>query len=111
VEVAQSQQHAPCRVAERAGERFSQGTSEQPQRRGGERDSLRPWTQRDQAVLAGRKGFVELAIRSGVPIVPISTIGGPDDTAYVDRMYNRVQASIPDGTNALARRRRLPLFG
>jgi 1-acyl-sn-glycerol-3-phosphate acyltransferase len=45
---------------------------------GGERDSLRPWTQRDQAVLAGRTGFIKLAIRSGVPIVPISTVGGPD---------------------------------
>jgi 1-acyl-sn-glycerol-3-phosphate acyltransferase len=45
---------------------------------GGERDSLRPWTQRDYAVLAGRKGFVKLAIRSCVPIVPIATVGGPD---------------------------------
>jgi 1-acyl-sn-glycerol-3-phosphate acyltransferase len=45
---------------------------------GGERDSLRPWTQRDEAVLAGRKGFVKLAIRSAVPIVPIATVGGPD---------------------------------
>jgi 1-acyl-sn-glycerol-3-phosphate acyltransferase len=45
---------------------------------GGERDSLRPWTKRDQAVLAGRKGFVKLAIRSCVPIVPIATVGGPD---------------------------------
>ncbi len=45
---------------------------------GGELDSLRPWTRRDDAVLAGRKGFVKLAIRSGVPIVPISTVGGPD---------------------------------
>jgi 1-acyl-sn-glycerol-3-phosphate acyltransferase len=45
---------------------------------GGERDSLRPWTQRDEAILAGRKGFVKLAIRAGVPIVPIATVGGPD---------------------------------
>ena len=45
---------------------------------GGERDSLRAWSQRDQAVLAGRSGFIKLAIRSGVPIVPISTVGGPD---------------------------------
>src|SRR4051812_33583897 len=45
---------------------------------GGEVDSLRPWTQRDRAILAGRKGFVRLAIRAGVPIVPISTVGGPD---------------------------------
>jgi 1-acyl-sn-glycerol-3-phosphate acyltransferase len=45
---------------------------------GGERDSLRAWTQRDQAILAGRTGFIKLAIRSSVPIVPISTVGGPD---------------------------------
>jgi 1-acyl-sn-glycerol-3-phosphate acyltransferase len=45
---------------------------------GGERDSLRTWRQRDQAVLAGRMGFIKLAIRSGVPIVPIATVGGPD---------------------------------
>jgi 1-acyl-sn-glycerol-3-phosphate acyltransferase len=45
---------------------------------GGEVDSLRPWTQRDTAVLAGRKGFVRMAIKAQVPIVPISTVGGPD---------------------------------
>src|SRR5436305_7893102 len=45
---------------------------------GGEVDSLRPWVKRDEAVLAGRKGFVRMAIRSGVPIVPIATVGGPD---------------------------------
>ena len=45
---------------------------------GGERDSLRPWTKRDEATLAGRTGFIRLAIRSGVPIVPIATVGGPD---------------------------------
>jgi 1-acyl-sn-glycerol-3-phosphate acyltransferase len=45
---------------------------------GGEVDSLRPWTKRDEAVLAGRTGFIKLAIGSGVPIVPIATVGGPD---------------------------------
>jgi 1-acyl-sn-glycerol-3-phosphate acyltransferase len=45
---------------------------------GGERDSLRQWTKRDEAILAGRMGFIKLAIRSGVPIVPIATVGGPD---------------------------------
>jgi 1-acyl-sn-glycerol-3-phosphate acyltransferase len=146
---------------------------------GGERDSLRTWTQRDEAVLAGRKGFVKLAIRSGVPIVPIATVGGPDsmpviatgrrlarwlaldrvarlkmfpiaiqvpwgvspallpeiplptkirtafqdpvvldtdperaeDEAYVDAAYRDVCQSIQRGMDALARRRRLPLFG
>jgi 1-acyl-sn-glycerol-3-phosphate acyltransferase len=146
---------------------------------GGERDSLRPWTKRDEAVLAGRTGFIKLAIRSGVPIVPIATVGGPDsmpvlatgtrlartlrldkiarlkmfpialqvpwgispallpevplptkirtrfqepieldrdpdragDERYVEQMYEQVESSIQDGMNALARRRRLPLFG
>ncbi|MFZ0039777.1 MAG: lysophospholipid acyltransferase family protein [Solirubrobacteraceae bacterium] len=50
---------------------------------GGEKDSLRPWTQRDQAILAGRMGFIRLAIRSCVPIVPISTVGGPDSMPVI----------------------------
>jgi 1-acyl-sn-glycerol-3-phosphate acyltransferase len=146
---------------------------------GGERDSLRPWVKRDEATLAGRMGFVRLAIRSAVPIVPISTVGGPDampvltsgrrlakalqldkiarlklfpvafqapwgispallpelplptkirtafqdpieldpdpdraeDKEYVERKYREVCASIQAGMDALARRRRLPLFG
>src|ERR1700756_3838473 len=45
---------------------------------GGEVDSLRPWRERDSANLAGRKGFVKMAIRAGVPIVPIATVGGAD---------------------------------
>src|SRR3954466_10259555 len=45
---------------------------------GGEVDSLRKWTDRDKAILAGRTGFVRMAIRAGVPIVPVSTVGGPD---------------------------------
>jgi 1-acyl-sn-glycerol-3-phosphate acyltransferase len=146
---------------------------------GGERDSLRHWTQRDEAVLAGRTGFIRLAIRCGVPIVPISTVGGPDsmpvlatgrrlakilqldrvarlkmfpialqapwgispallpeiplptkirtafqpavdldpdperaeDDRYVEEKYEEVQATIQEGMDTLARRRRLPLFG
>src|SRR5436309_983717 len=50
---------------------------------GGEIDSLRPWVKRDEAVLAGRKGFVRMAIRAGVPIVPISTVGGPDSMPVI----------------------------
>ncbi len=146
---------------------------------GGERDSLRPWTKRDKAILAGRMGFVRLAIRSGVPIVPVATVGGPDsmpvlasgrriaralqldriarlkmfpialqvpwgispailpevplptkirtafqepvelgsdpslaeDRDYVETKYEEVRQRIQDGMDALARRRRLPLFG
>jgi 1-acyl-sn-glycerol-3-phosphate acyltransferase len=146
---------------------------------GGEVDSLRPWTDRDKAILGGRTGFVKLAIRSGVPIVPIATIGGADsmpvllrgrrlarwlqldkvarlkvfpiaisapwgigpamlpeiplptkirtafldpihldsnpdranDDEYVQAKYDEVRASIQTGMDALARRRRFPLFG
>jgi 1-acyl-sn-glycerol-3-phosphate acyltransferase len=146
---------------------------------GGEVDSLRAWTDRDKAVLAGRTGFVRMAIKSGVPIVPISTVGGPDampvlatgrriakalqldkiarlkmfpiaisapwgigpamlpeipfptkirtafqepvefdggsdradDEDYVEAKYEEVRESIQHGMDALARRRRLPLFG
>lgn len=49
---------------------------------GGELDSMRHWRKRDQAILGGRKGFVRQAIRSGVPIVPVATIGG-HDTVFV----------------------------
>ena len=146
---------------------------------GGERDSLRHWAKRDDAVLAGRMGFVKLAIRSGVPIVPVPSVGGPDampvlatgrrlaralrldrfarikmfpiaiqapwglspallpeiplptkirtafqepieldfdparadDERDVRRIYRMVCASIQNGMDTLARRRRLPLFG
>jgi 1-acyl-sn-glycerol-3-phosphate acyltransferase len=50
---------------------------------GGDLDSMRPWTRRDQVVLAGRRGFVKQAIRSGVPIVPVATVGGPDTLPIV----------------------------
>jgi 1-acyl-sn-glycerol-3-phosphate acyltransferase len=52
---------------------------------GGEKDSLRPWTERDQAMLAGRTGFIKMAIRSAVPIVPIATVGGPDSMPVIAR--------------------------
>jgi 1-acyl-sn-glycerol-3-phosphate acyltransferase len=45
---------------------------------GGEVDSLRPWSERDRANLASRTGFVKMAIRASVPIVPIATVGGAD---------------------------------
>jgi 1-acyl-sn-glycerol-3-phosphate acyltransferase len=146
---------------------------------GGEIDSLRTWGERDEAILAGRKGFVRMAIKAGVPIVPIATVGGPDsmpvlmrgrglaralqldkiarlkifpiaiqapwgvapamlpelplptkirtalldpieldddperadDRDYVDAKYDEVQSAIQHGMDALARRRRFPVFG
>ena len=49
---------------------------------GGELDSMRSWTKRDVATLGGRTGFVKQAIRSGVPILPVATVGG-HDTVFV----------------------------
>jgi 1-acyl-sn-glycerol-3-phosphate acyltransferase len=49
---------------------------------GGEQDAMRNWRNRDKALLFGRKGFVRQAIRSGVPIVPVATVGG-HDTVFV----------------------------
>lgn len=49
---------------------------------GGEVDAYRSWGKRDKAVLGGRKGFIRMAMRAGVPIVPVATIGG-HDTLFV----------------------------
>ena len=49
---------------------------------GGEVDAMRSWFKRDVATLAGRTGFVKQAIRSGVPILPVATVGG-HDTVFV----------------------------
>ncbi|KIQ18308.1 lysophospholipid acyltransferase family protein [Rhodococcus sp. MEB064] len=145
---------------------------------GGEVDSLRPWSERDVATLGGRTGFIKLAIRTGVPIVPIATVGGADampvlvrgdrlskalrldkiarlkvfpiavslpwiiapaalpqiplpakirtrfmppvevdhdlalvdDDAYVEAKYEEVRASIQSGMDALATKRKFPVF-
>lgn len=61
---------------------------------GGEVDSLRPWAERDVANLAGRTGFVRMAIKTGVPIVPIATVGGSDAMPVLirgDRMSRVLQ--------------------
>jgi 1-acyl-sn-glycerol-3-phosphate acyltransferase len=52
---------------------------------GGEVDSLRPWAERDKAVLAERTGFIRMAINAGVPIVPVATVGGPDSMPVLFR--------------------------
>src|SRR5437660_5420372 len=49
---------------------------------GGDVDAMRNWRRRDEAVLGGRMGFVRMAIRSKVPIVPVASVGG-HDTAFI----------------------------
>ncbi len=43
---------------------------------GGDLEACRPWTQRNQVDFGGRKGFVRLALRCGVPVVPVVAHGG-----------------------------------
>jgi 1-acyl-sn-glycerol-3-phosphate acyltransferase len=73
---------------------------------GGEIDSLRPWADRDEAVLAGRKGFIRMAITAGVPIVPIATVGGPDSMPVLARGRRLAQALQLD---KVARLKRFPI--
>ena len=48
---------------------------------GSDFDSFRPFSQRDRVVLAGRTGFVQLALRQQVPVIPVVTAGAHE--AYV----------------------------
>lgn len=43
---------------------------------GGELDAMRSYSKRNTVILGGRKGFIRQAIRSGVPIVPVASVGG-----------------------------------
>lgn len=43
---------------------------------GGDLEACRPWTQRNKVDFAGRKGFVRLALRCGVPVIPVAAHGG-----------------------------------
>jgi 1-acyl-sn-glycerol-3-phosphate acyltransferase len=49
---------------------------------GGEVDAMRSWKKRHEVHFGGRRGFVKQAILSGVPIVPVATVGGTE-TVFV----------------------------
>jgi 1-acyl-sn-glycerol-3-phosphate acyltransferase len=42
---------------------------------GSDYDSFRPWGERNRVVLAGRTGFVKLALRERVPVIPLASVG------------------------------------
>ena len=73
---------------------------------GGDVDSLRPWNERDEVKLAGRRGFVKQAIKSGVPIVPLAKTGGTD-TMFTLPGGRTVARAL--GLKQLARIESLPL--
>ncbi len=52
---------------------------------GGDVEACRPWSQRDQVDMAGHKGFVRLALRAGVPVVPVVAHGSHHAVVVVSR--------------------------
>jgi 1-acyl-sn-glycerol-3-phosphate acyltransferase len=52
---------------------------------GGDFEACRPWTQRNRVEFAGRMGFVRLALRSGVPVVPVVAHGGQHAVVVLSR--------------------------
>jgi 1-acyl-sn-glycerol-3-phosphate acyltransferase len=45
---------------------------------GGDIETHRPWTARNEVRFDGRKGFLKLAKETGVPIVPVVSVGGQE---------------------------------
>jgi 1-acyl-sn-glycerol-3-phosphate acyltransferase len=52
---------------------------------GGDLEACRPWTQRDKVDFGGRTGFVRLALRCGVPVVPVAAHGGHHAVVVLSR--------------------------
>ena len=52
---------------------------------GGAREAFRPWTDRNQIEFSGHRGFVKLALRTGVPVVPVVAHGGHHTTFVMSR--------------------------
>jgi 1-acyl-sn-glycerol-3-phosphate acyltransferase len=54
---------------------------------GGAEDVFRPYHQRHQIQLAGRKGFIKVALRENAPIVPVVSIGAHDGLIVLTDLY------------------------
>jgi 1-acyl-sn-glycerol-3-phosphate acyltransferase len=73
---------------------------------GGELDCQRSYWDRNRVTLFGRTGFVELALRYGVPIVPFVNAGGAE--VYVTLLASRRLARW-SGLEALTRVKTIPV--
>lgn len=58
---------------------------------GGAEDVFRPHSQRHQIQFAGRQGFIKLALREGVPIIPVVSEGAHDTFWVLTDIYEQVQ--------------------
>ncbi len=52
---------------------------------GGVHEVFRPWRDRNRIDFNGRTGFVQLALRTGVPVVPVVGHGGHETTVVLSR--------------------------
>lgn len=52
---------------------------------GGAYEVFRPWKDRNRIAFKGRKGFIRLALRAGVPVVPVVGHGGHETTIVLTR--------------------------
>jgi len=52
---------------------------------GSDLDTFRPFKDRNKVVLGGRKGFIKLALREGVPIIPIVSAGNHEQMIVLTR--------------------------
>lgn len=53
---------------------------------GGDIDAMRPFRHRHRVVFGGRQGYVRLAVREGVPIVPVVAAGAHSGFIIIDDM-------------------------
>lgn len=51
---------------------------------GGDYDAMRPYRHRDRVVFGGRHGYMRLALRAGVPIVPVVAAGAHETCLVID---------------------------
>jgi 1-acyl-sn-glycerol-3-phosphate acyltransferase len=51
---------------------------------GGDVDACKPFHERYEIRFAGRRGFIRLALREGVPIVPVVSVGGHESLYILD---------------------------
>lgn len=58
---------------------------------GGAQDTFRPHSQRHQIQLCGRKGFIKLALREEVPIIPVISTGAHDTLFVLGDFYQQAK--------------------
>ena len=61
---------------------------------GGAEDTFRPYTQRDRIYFAERRGFIKLALRQAVPIIPAISWGAHDTLIVLAELYEPLEAQI-----------------